>query len=437
MHFPLVNIPLPVTLRSSSTYQSFPRICWLTPTVGSACYSVVDESSFSQFTRTVNTKPALSFAVLSTVRSITIQHRSLRCCCSAKRTSSSAPVFMGRVVIQSRGKRKGQLAGPPAAAPFTRNDEKDLFCDNVDPNILSLFRRLYSTSTNNPPESCFLIFRATVSKFSLDEIESRGLNASDHRNTNVYDHYIYKLTIPVALQDMFEDCPDEDISLILAVNIANRQWQCILQENHYKCAVCQKNPATRDVSTLSDRLDGDTWRIRKSHCFPICKREKCKHIATKYLDKLDEDPDTPDTSEDTSDNSEDASDDSDDASDTPDDASEDTSDNLVWSFTFCINCLQDDYGGGSKHMNCSACHAVSYCSPECQSEDWTEHKKECKKACKRATCQHCGKRETVRKFPCCASCRQVFYCKERCQVADWANHKMVCIPCDVSGVQRS
>jgi hypothetical protein len=55
---------------------------------------------------------------------------------------------------------------------------------------------------------------------------------------------------------------------------------------------------------------------RNTGCvFPIRKRAKCEHIVTKYLDKLDEDSDAPDTS--------------DDVSDTPDDASEDTSDNLV------------------------------------------------------------------------------------------------------------
>ena len=48
----------------------------------------------------------------------------------------------------------------------------------------------------------------------------------------------------------------------------------------------------------------------------------------------------------------------------------------------CANC--GAYGGKEgKLMKCSGCHAVHYCSSECQKADWKKHKLECKKSDKK------------------------------------------------------
>jgi hypothetical protein len=144
-------------------------------------------------------------------------------------------------------------------------------------------------------------------------------------------------------------------------------------------------------------LVGNKKRLHLRPSFSICKSEKCKRLATKYVNKLVNDSD--------------ASNASDDASDTSEDASH-SSQVQVSSVSICINCFRRACGAGSDHLNCSACHEGCSCSTECQNEDWSNHKKECKKACKRATCHHCGKLETIEKFSRCTSCKEFIYCEE-------------------------
>jgi hypothetical protein len=46
-----------------------------------------------------------------------------------------------------------------------------------------------------------------------------------------------------------------------------------------------------------------------------------------------------------------------------------------------IEAKDEDGGIGidASMQNCAGCHAVSYCSRDCQKADWAEHKPECKR----------------------------------------------------------
>ncbi|XP_034299519.2 uncharacterized protein [Magallana gigas] len=99
---------------------------------------------------------------------------------------------------------------------------------------------------------------------------------------------------------------------------------------------------------------------------------------------------------------------------------------------------------------CTGCKAVSYCSKECQTQDWSQrHKNECKKIrneerqsfpdVNRETminkveatavskdlefCPVCG---YTGKLKLCQRCKKIKYCSVECQKADWKKHKLCC-----------
>ena len=76
-------------------------------------------------------------------------------------------------------------------------------------------------------------------------------------------------------------------------------------------------------------------------------------------------------------------------------------------------------------LKCARCHAVCYCSTDCQHRDWKKHKEHC---VPRKLCGRCGKSEEAlgRLLLMCANCRKAFYCTSECQVQDWTGHQMKC-----------
>ena len=54
----------------------------------------------------------------------------------------------------------------------------------------------------------------------------------------------------------------------------------------------------------------------------------------------------------------------------------------------CNGCTAQHYGVMARFKACARCHAVNYCSPECQAEHWkSTHKKECKRMAAAAVAQ--------------------------------------------------
>lgn len=86
-------------------------------------------------------------------------------------------------------------------------------------------------------------------------------------------------------------------------------------------------------------------------------------------------------------------------------------------------------------LRCARCHAVRYCSINCQHRDWKEHKSQC---IQRKSCGSCGKSEALlgKELLTCANCRIALYCSTECQEGDWKEHKRMCAREGEYGRQR-
>jgi hypothetical protein len=141
-------------------------------------------------------------------------------------------------------------------SPFTREDEKELFEDDLGPNFLSDFRGSYCDSC----ESCSVEVIIDLSHATVYEIESWELNEAligvqasfdRHTTTLKLPDNIRKLELAVCDEDETSARDSEKTFLaFLADQIASFQFQKIIRENpnKYKCATCQKTPVTRSVS---------------------------------------------------------------------------------------------------------------------------------------------------------------------------------------------
>jgi hypothetical protein len=288
-------------------------------------------------------------------------------------------------------------------SPFTREDEKELFNEDDEPNFLDVFRSFYSNST----ESCSVDVITDLNHATVDEIESWepkeiltriGASIDKYTTTLKLPDNIRKLALLVSDVDESSARDSEKSFLdVLSAHINNFQLQRILLENpnKYKCATCQKSPVTKSVAMTRESVNDTTWRIHLNPCFPICDSDKCKLIAIKCAEKM---------------------------LSTLHSVTGEEVFSLSQATTNCDNCLQFNFGGESERLDCSRCNTASYCNAECQKAHWPIHKK----ACKLVTCQHCEKLETTKLFSMCARCQQVFYCGRDCQVADWRNHKKDC-----------
>jgi hypothetical protein len=290
-------------------------------------------------------------------------------------------------------------------SPFTREDEKELFKDGLDPTFLDDFRSFYTAS--NSAASCSVAVRIDLNHATVDEIESwepnEGLIDSVEAS---YDRYTATLKLPDNIRKLSVVCDvdkssardsEKSFLIFLSYHIASFQLQKILRENpnKYKCVTCQKTPETSNVSMTRTAVNATTWRLHLFPCFPVCQSDKCHLIASKCAEKM---------------------------LSTLSSVTGEENYSLPEATTQCSNCLKYNFGGESKRLDCSRCNTECYCNAECQKAHWPIHKK----ACKLVTCQHCEKLETTKLFPKCARCQQVFYCGSDCQVADWLNHKKDC-----------
>ena len=79
--------------------------------------------------------------------------------------------------------------------------------------------------------------------------------------------------------------------------------------------------------------------------------------------------------------------------------------------------------GEREVWDCSHCKTISYCSPECQRNDWPRHQPDCVAR----KCGGCAKSESQeRKLKNCTGCMKVAYCSRECQRNDWPEHKREC-----------
>jgi hypothetical protein len=291
------------------------------------------------------------------------------------------------------------------SSAFTREDEKELFTDDLGPKFLDSFRSFYTGS--NSSESCSVDVTFALNHATVDEIESWEPNEALIGTIAArFDRYNARLKLPdsirkleLAVYDSDETSArdsDKSFLIFLAQQITSFQLQQIFQENpnKYKCTTCQKTPV-KSVRMLRKVADDTTWRLHLFPCFPVCDSDKCKLIATKCAEKMLSSL----------------------ASVTGEESFSTSS-----IATHCANCNQYNFGGESGRLDCSRCNTASYCSAECQKAHWRVHKK----ACKLVTCQHCKKLETTKLFSTCARCQQVFYCERDCQLADWPKHKKNC-----------
>jgi hypothetical protein len=288
---------------------------------------------------------------------------------------------------------------------FTREDEKELFKDGLDQNLLDSFRIFYTADHSTCTESCSVDVIIYLNHATVDEIESWEPNeALAGTMAASLDSYTTSLKLPDNIRKLDLECDPDETSrdseksflAFLADQITAFQMQKIFEENpnKYKCATCEKTPST-SVSMVRRGVNDTTWMLYLYPCFPVCDSVKCQLIATKCAEKM--------LSALASVTGEECF--------SPPEAA-----------TRCANCRRLNLGGESERLDCSRCKTSCYCSAECQKAHWPIHKK----SCKLITCQRCEKLETTKWFSKCARCQQAFYCGRDCQKYDWPDHKKVC-----------
>jgi MYND finger len=88
-------------------------------------------------------------------------------------------------------------------------------------------------------------------------------------------------------------------------------------------------------------------------------------------------------------------------------------------------------------IRCKECHMEYYCSRSCREEGRESHRQECllhqeerqerrEKRAKQVTCDTCKKRSSYTKMKKCSRCRNATYCSVECQKQDWNRHKVEC-----------
>ena len=88
-------------------------------------------------------------------------------------------------------------------------------------------------------------------------------------------------------------------------------------------------------------------------------------------------------------------------------------------------------------IRCKECHVEYYCSRSCRETAREYHKADClirqeerlerrEKKSKLVTCNACQKRSSITKMKKCSRCQIATYCSVECQKEDWAYHKSVC-----------
>jgi hypothetical protein len=182
-------------------------------------------------------------------------------------------------------------------SPFTREDEKELFKEDVDQILLGSFRNSYTCG--NSAESCSVDVIIDLNHATVDEIESWKPNeALTGTIAASFDRYTMTLKVPdnvrklaVKVYDVDESSARDSVNSFLAFLaswITDFQLQQIFQENpnKYKCATCQKTPATRDASMLRQGVNDTIWRLHSFPCFPVCDSAKCYLIATNCMEKI-------------------------------------------------------------------------------------------------------------------------------------------------------
>ena len=99
----------------------------------------------------------------------------------------------------------------------------------------------------------------------------------------------------------------------------------------------------------------------------------------------------------------------------------------------CKNCNKFSF----TLKKCAQCMNVSYCSKDCQKNNWKVHRQNCRKTTSSTPknrpivgffsphCSFCGKEsKNVKK---CTRCRKVQYCDKDCQGKHWNKHKIDCL----------
>jgi len=88
-------------------------------------------------------------------------------------------------------------------------------------------------------------------------------------------------------------------------------------------------------------------------------------------------------------------------------------------------------------VRCKECHAEYYCSSTCKETAKEAHRPQCliaqkerqerrEKKAKQVTCDNCKKRSPYTKMKKCSRCRNATYCSVECQKQDWNRHKAEC-----------
>lgn len=88
-------------------------------------------------------------------------------------------------------------------------------------------------------------------------------------------------------------------------------------------------------------------------------------------------------------------------------------------------------------IRCKECHMEYYCSRSCREEARESHRPDClihqeerqerrEKKAKQVTCDTCKKRSSYTKMKKCSACRSATYCSVECQKQDWNRHKTEC-----------
>lgn len=88
-------------------------------------------------------------------------------------------------------------------------------------------------------------------------------------------------------------------------------------------------------------------------------------------------------------------------------------------------------------IRCKECHMDYYCSRPCREEARESHLPMCllhqeerqerrEKKAKQVTCDTCKKRSSYTKMKKCSRCRNATYCSVECQKQDWNRHKVEC-----------